>query len=99
MSRLDARRLNKRTREERIKESNKEDERPMLKVRGWNFYEGEEKALHSRGGRTPFILIQVVRITGQRTYSCAARPKLLGKVHKNRKKEEFEFSTEGQRKV
>ena len=43
MSRLDARRLNKRTRGERIKESNKEDERPMLKARGWNFYEGEEK--------------------------------------------------------
>ena len=44
------------------------------------------KALHSRGGRTPFILIQTVIITGQRTYSCAARPKLLGKVHKNRKR-------------
>ena len=62
------------------------------------FYEGEEKALHSRGGRTPFILIQVVRITGQCTYSCAARPKLLGKVHKNRKKKSSSSLQKGKRR-
>ena len=55
-----------------MKELVKEDERPMFTVRDWNFMMGEEQALHSRGGRTPFILTQMVRITRQHTYSCAA---------------------------
>ena len=81
-----------------MKELVKEDGRPMFTVRDWNFTKGEEKVLHLRGGRTTFILIQMVRITRQRMCSCAARPKLWGKNIKI-EKEEFEFSTEGQKKV
>ena len=69
-----------------MKELVKEGKRLMFTARDWNFMKGEEKVLHSKGGRTPFILIQMIRITGQRMYSCAARPKLLGKEHKDRKR-------------
>ena len=70
----------------------------MFTVRDLEFLMGVEKGLHSKGGRTPFILIQMVRITRQCTYSCAAQPILWGKSIKI-EKEEIKFSTEGKKKV
>ena len=85
-------------RRERTKELVKEGKRLMFTARDWNFIKGKKKVLHLRGGRAPFILIQMVRIMGQRMYSLLPNQSFWGNNIKM-EKEEFKFSTEGQKKV